>query len=203
LEGLGYIKQLHTSGGRIPTDKAFRWYISRLSISSLNFRIEHFIYKRIHSIDINALDLEQRILVEVISILSLICRNLSFCYFKNNLNYDGFKYLFSQPEFAASEMAPQTGKFLDSLRDWLNAYNEVDNIKTFVGHERQQDNITAISIIVAQHRFKNGTAIFGVIGPNRQHYDRVIAIIEYIIKVIKEVSYGNKRQFRLEATNKG
>ena len=47
LENSGYIKQLHTSGGRIPTDKAFRLYISKLSISGLNFRVEHYIYKRI------------------------------------------------------------------------------------------------------------------------------------------------------------
>lgn len=197
LENSGYIKQLHTSGGRIPTDKAFRWYISKLSISGLNFRVEHYIYKRLLSIDSNSLDIERLILLEVCSILALICNNLSFCYFQNSLNYDGFKYLFSQPEFDGHKMSIQTGKFLDSLRDWLNRYDEAESIKAFVGHEKDMD-LPAISIIVAQFRFKSGMARFGVIGPNRQHYDKVMAIIEYIINVIKEVSYGKKRQFRLE-----
>ena len=30
LEKLGYIKQPHTSAGRVPTDKGYRWYVNGL-----------------------------------------------------------------------------------------------------------------------------------------------------------------------------
>jgi len=29
LEGMGYLKQLHTSGGRIPTSKGYKFYIEK------------------------------------------------------------------------------------------------------------------------------------------------------------------------------
>jgi len=34
LEELGYLVQLHTSGGRVPTDKAYRFYVDNIVVQS-------------------------------------------------------------------------------------------------------------------------------------------------------------------------
>jgi len=44
LEEMGYLKQPHTSAGRIPTDKAYRYYVDNLMGVSLSFKEEEVIH---------------------------------------------------------------------------------------------------------------------------------------------------------------
>src|SRR3989344_4871656 len=40
LEKTGYLAQLHTSGGRVPTDKAYRYYVNSLLETKKNLNLE-------------------------------------------------------------------------------------------------------------------------------------------------------------------
>ena len=40
LEKAGYLAQLHTSGGRVPTDKAYRYYVNSLLETKKNLNLE-------------------------------------------------------------------------------------------------------------------------------------------------------------------
>src|SRR3989344_5971870 len=40
LERVGYLAQLHTSGGRVPTDKAYRYYVNSLLETKKNLNLE-------------------------------------------------------------------------------------------------------------------------------------------------------------------
>ena len=45
LEAMGYLKQLHTSGGRIPTSKAYRLYVNELMVDS--HKLDHELIRKI------------------------------------------------------------------------------------------------------------------------------------------------------------
>src|SRR3989344_1968304 len=48
LEKIGYLAQLHTSGGRVPTDKAYRYYVNQLLNKPIKIKPDEKDKKRIN-----------------------------------------------------------------------------------------------------------------------------------------------------------
>lgn len=117
LEDEGYLIQPHTSAGRIPTEKAYHWYVERLDDSGLKKQEEEMLRESSVSEDEDGARMKQlaKICVRITGSAALVGTNRTDTY------YTGLTELFSQPEFKDWSKVVNMGTVLDDLDGRLNA----------------------------------------------------------------------------------
>jgi heat-inducible transcriptional repressor len=97
LERLGFITQPHTSAGRIPTDKGYRFYVNSLTESKdipPERRAEKALAARVHSAGA-----PERMIRNAVDTLVELTHNLGLATIGPQLYMSGLSNLFGQPEF--------------------------------------------------------------------------------------------------------
>lgn len=212
LEELGFLKQPHTSAGRVPTDKGYRYWVDRLmQREELSEEEREWILSELSQArTISAL-------AEKISkVISEIAQNAAVVYFKNFrrvsfLNHlltelvraerleeffeeepemfiDGASRVFDQPEF----------QDLKKMRSLLQAFDakiglfevflrdlEEQGVQVHIGSENLAGDLTEISLVVKDCYLAN-TPIgsVAVLGPTRMHYPKVVSVVEYVADAV-------------------
>ena len=198
LEEFGFITQPHTSAGRIPTDKGYRFYVNRLSEqqeserfllnadnSRDNFtRSTQAISLRIQSQKARA---DQAIRSAVDSLVELT-GNLGLATIGDQLYINGIYNLFSQPEFKSSETVQSVAQLLDNLEPWLREVSPNEPLNVYIGSENPIGKSSGASLIISkfQSPFSENSYI-GVLGPTRQSYGKVIRLVRHTGEFLEEI----------------
>jgi heat-inducible transcriptional repressor len=103
LEHLGYIRQPHTSAGRVPTDKGYRLYVNSLSVADDTAHILTRGERTIESRVSNYGDRADHAIRSAVDSLVELTHNLGLATIGDQLYMSGMVNLFSQPEFASSD----------------------------------------------------------------------------------------------------
>ena len=77
----------------------------------------------------------------------------------------------------------------DFLEEMLEIFNsgEAEDINVFIGDDDENSNLKDFSIITFKHTVGNkDLGTIGIIGPKRMDYSKVIAVMKYISKKLKE-----------------
>ncbi len=202
LEQQGYLKQFHTSGGRVPTEKAYRLFVNTFPELEPKFRTAEFINKRIQSFNDQSMVAKQKMIHTILEILSTLTENLGFIVLNGFIHFSGFEQLFSKPEIKDNNNSQSVARFLDEISNWLIGYEGQEKIKVFIGLENQIGRESDLSLIIGRLSSSEiHSDYLGIIGPTRQHYQKTIGIINYLINVIEEVNSGKKRQYKLIGPN--
>lgn len=172
LEELGYVMQPHTSGGRIPTEKGYQYYVMSLMHRRSLGRRERADLERIASLTSN---IEQKskalakCVAEGVGTATVLGLNQADTF------YTGLTQLFAQPEFNEAEQLRGLGAILDQLDEVLARIRT----KRFV----------TPTILVGSHcpfgpmcgsvllTVENG-GLIGIFGPMRMNYRNAIAYVE-------------------------
>jgi transcriptional regulator of heat shock response len=120
LEDEGYLVQPHTSAGRIPSTKAYEWYVERLGDASPSAAERKLVSGSIledDGIDANAKRVAKAC-AEYVGAAMLVGTNESDAY------YTGLTSLFSQPEFHDWARVVSMGSVLDRLDRELAALRD-------------------------------------------------------------------------------
>lgn len=102
----------------------------------------------------------------------------------SNVTLKGTKNILMQPEFNDTEKIRKIiSKFED--KDIVNSIKEEDHgINIYIGSENEfDDNVT---IIKAKYDSNGEEGTIALIGPKRMEYDRVISLLDYIMKNIEK-----------------
>ena len=198
LEEFGFITQPHTSAGRIPTDKGYRFYVNRLSEqqeserfllnadnSRDNFtRSTQAISLRIQSQEVRA---DQAIRSAVDSLVELT-GNLGLATIGDQLYINGIYNLFSQPEFESGEAVQSVAQLLDNLEPWLREVSPNEPLNVYIGSENPIGKSSGASLIISkfQSPFSENSYI-GVLGPTRQSYGKVIRLVRHTGEFLEEI----------------
>lgn len=198
LEEFGFITQPHTSAGRIPTDKGYRFYVNRLSEqqeserfllnadnSRDNFmRSTQVISLRIQSQKARA---DQAIRSAVDSLVELT-GNLGLATIGDQLYINGIYNLFSQPEFESGEAVQSVAQLLDNLDPWLREVSPNEPLNVYIGSENPIGKSSGASLIISkfQSPFSENSYI-GVLGPTRQSYGKVIRLVRHTGEFLEEI----------------
>ena len=198
LEEFGFITQPHTSAGRIPTDKGYRFYVNRLSEqqeserfllnadnSRDNFtRSTQAISLRIQSQKARA---DQAIRSAVDSLVKLT-GNLGLATIGDQLYINGIYNLFSQPEFESGEAVQSVAQLLDNLEPWLREVSPNEPLNVYIGSENPIGKSSGASLIISkfQSPFSENSYI-GVLGPTRQSYGKVIRLVRHTGEFLEEI----------------
>ena len=107
-----------------------------------------------------------------------------------NIYLEGANKSFDLPEFNSLEVAKNFVNILDTkevVADMLNS-GFAEDINVYIGDENKQDELKDFSIVTFKHKV-NGKDLgtIGIIGPKRMDYSKVISVMKYINKKLKEL----------------
>jgi heat-inducible transcriptional repressor len=193
LEQMGYIFQPHTSAGRVPTDKGYRFYVNSLNeeadsniINASSRRAERALAVRV----VNG-GIPERTIRNAVDTLVELTHNLGIATIGNQLYMSGLSNLFGQPEFISGLHVRQVAQLLDNLEPWLREAALNQPLSVYIGQENPIGRSAGCSLIISRFRgpFSDHSYI-GVLGPTRQSYRDVMALVRRTGEELEEVWYG-------------
>jgi heat-inducible transcriptional repressor len=188
LERLHFISQPHTSAGRIPTDKGYRYYVNNLKDkpeSSLEGRAEKALAVRVN----NAGAPERRIRNAVDTLVELT-HNLGLATIGNQLYMSGLSNLFGQPEFINGIQVKQVAELLDNLEPWLRETSPNKPLSVYIGQENPIGRTAGCTLIISRFRSPfSDTSYIGTLGPTRQSYREVMNLVARAGQELEESIY--------------
>jgi heat-inducible transcriptional repressor len=187
LERMGYIRQPHTSAGRIPTDHGYRFYVNNLATGSEASQPEKRA-ERALSARVAHGGLPERTIRNAVDTLVELTHNLGLATIGNQLYISGLSNLFGQPEFVDASQVQQVARLLDNLEPWLREAAPNEPLSVFIGSENPIGRSAGVSLIISRFRspFSDHSYI-GTLGPTRQSYRDVMALVAHTGKTLEEV----------------
>lgn len=189
LERLGFIAQPHTSAGRTPTDKGYRFYVNGLTDSvdgPTERRGERALAARVMGGG-----LPERTIRNAVDTLVELTHNLGLATIGDQLYMSGLSNLFGQPEFAGGNQVQQVARLLDNLEPWLREAAPNQPLSVYIGAENPIGRNAQCSLIISRFRSPySDRSYIGVLGPTRQSYRNVMGLVEHAGRSLEEVLYG-------------
>jgi heat-inducible transcriptional repressor len=190
LEDLGYIRQPHTSAGRIPTDKGYRFYVNLLTETRDDEATPQF-DRSARAIDARVaghVDRTDRAIRSAVDSLVDLTHNLGLATIGDQLYISGMGNLFAQPEFASTEHVQQIARLLDNLEPWLREASPNEPLNVYIGAENPIGKSSGASLIISRFRSPySDRSYIGVLGPTRQDYARVMRLVRHTGAMLEEV----------------
>mgnify|MGYP001258602759 CR=1 FL=1 len=193
LEDLGYIVQPHTSAGRIPTDKGYRYYVNGLTDAPApDLDTPMQLDRGARAIDARVsthTDKTDHAIRSAVDSLVELTRNLGLATIGDQLYMSGMGNLFSQPEFANSpQNVQQIARLLDNLEPWLREAAPNEPLNVFIGAENPIGKSSQASLIISRFRSPySDRSYIGVLGPTRQDYAKVMRLVRHTGAMLEEV----------------
>ncbi len=180
LDEEGYLIQPHTSAGRVPTDKGYRFFVDTLADAVLSREEE----KQIDKV------FDKRVQEECGKYLSRVLAEISGAFaavgaFGEDMFYDnGLADILDEPEFEEAEAMRGFGRLVDLLDDAIPALFRnyaIGEEAIFIGQENPLKEARGYSMTVSRWKHPEGfEGFFAMVGPRRTHYEKHIAILNYL-----------------------
>jgi len=188
LERLGFISQPHTSAGRIPTDKGYRYYVNELAGADAQpeRRAEKALATRVQDGG-----LPERTIRNAVDTLVDLTHNLGLATIGNQLYMSGLSNLFGQPEFMGGHQVQQVAQLLDNLEPWLREAAPNEPLSVYIGSENPIGRSAGVSLIISRFRSPfSDRSYIGTLGPTRQSYRDVMTLVRHAGETLEEVLYA-------------
>ncbi len=171
LEELEYLVKPHTSAGRIPSEKAYRFFIK---CCVQNVQIIEDERKAFQGVA-NKTKSDDRAL-QFIKAIADFSDSVAVLNMENRSYSTGLGNLLSQPEFNNQEEVVRITKLVDELDGIMDSVRESmsDSIEIKIGDENPFGNHCGVVFV------KAGDRIFGVLGPLRMSYEDNVARLNFI-----------------------
>lgn len=184
LDQEGFLEQPYISAGRVPTDKALRFFIDETENEQedLAENEQEEVWQRLESFHKESLKEMARFLAECTGhsgFSGLFGRMADF-------HGAGLKWLTEEPEFKSGEFDDILKKF-DSLEEDFNRFfgNLDERVEIFVGRENPIKYLRGCSLLITGFEDEEGKIILGILGPKRMNYQKNKFVLEEIRKRIE------------------
>ena len=109
---------------------------------------------------------------------------------ENQIYLEGANKSFDLPEFNSLEVAKNFVNILDTkevIADMLNS-GFAEDINIYIGDENEKDELKDFSVVTFKHKV-NGKDLgtIGIIGPKIMDYSKVVSVMKYINKKLKDI----------------
>jgi heat-inducible transcriptional repressor len=194
LEEDGFLTHPYTSGGRVPTEKGYRYYVDFLTaqielLDEEKKRIVANYKKELRRLE-DALEETSEIISQVTHYASIV----SLLEWQDRFFYKGIGYVLEQPEFQNLDKIRLLIKMVEDKRKLLDVINREfdEKVRVYIGKELGCPEMENCSLVVSRYNFKNRPlGRLAVLGPVRMQYSYIIPTIEYISEVLTEVLNSN------------
>lgn len=188
LERLGYISQPHTSAGRVPTDKGYRHYVNHL-VETQQLPAESRAHRALTA-RVQDAGLPEQTIRNAVDTLVELTHNLGLATIGDQLYMSGLSNLFGQPEFMHPGQVQEVARLLDNLQPWLYEAAPNEPLSVYIGRENPIGRSAGASLIISRFRSPfSDRSYIGVLGPTRQSYRDVMALVGRAGKALEETLY--------------
>ncbi len=179
LEEAGYITHPHTSAGRVPTDKGYRFFVNHVTETSQvrlpEGRAERALATRVHEGG-----LPERTIRNAVDTLVELTHNLGLATIGDQLYMSGLGNLFGQPEFMHPGQVQEVARLLDNLEPWLREAAPNEPLSVYIGRENPIGRAAGCSLIISKFRSPfSDSSYIGILGPTRQSYRDVMTLVRH------------------------
>lgn len=194
LVDLGYLYMKHSSGGRIPTTKAWRFFVSDLLKNQEEANIDLLVQEQL-KVRLNRIKFETESLIrEGLTFLHKLTGNTALALVNRDIYYAGLSGMIDIPEFHEKKKLAAILTVLEDyslLSDLFNKDSSNEDIKILIGEEAEMDLFNDYAVVFTELRvFDARKGFIAVIGPNRLNYSEVIPAVKYISDTIKNLISG-------------
>jgi len=205
LEETGFLTHPHTSAGRIPTDKGYRFYVDNLMKAyqltlrektlvdqlgrCLNNDLANIMEQTVGTLNSisnypAALKTNNSLLQEMVGKVQNSVQKAK----KESIYLTGLSKLFYEPEFENLENIRRITGLLeekDKFSKILDEYSDKGSVNINIGHEMKEEELANYSL-VTKELYCRGEQIgqLGIIGPTRMQYAKVTKAIDTIADML-------------------
>lgn len=182
LTGLGFLFQPHTSSGRIPTDKAYRFLVDKILLRQELFeKKQDFGIKDLSDDPLRFVQSITRALASTSSSLAV-----SYLFDERFLWKEGWEELLQAPEFQKTSRVSDFVKFLKSFEQDIEKVRPDSNIRVYIGRETPFPKSAEFSLIISKCCFPDKEeGVISILGPKRMAYDKNIALINSLKRILE------------------
>ena len=189
LTALGYLRQPHTSAGRIPTSMGMKFYVDQLMEErSLSLKDEVSIKEELKE----PTDRFDRLLKQVTRSLASQTHALALATDEDGEIYaSGMANILDIPEFYDIDITRTVLAMLDKaeiIQQIFGMLTLEDQIKILFGEELNMPYLEGCGFVVAKYQSQTHTGMLGVIGPSRLNYPVVIPTMRYFSQLLSEIA---------------
>ncbi|MFH1866532.1 MAG: HTH domain-containing protein [Patescibacteria group bacterium] len=182
LEEEGYLIQPHTSSGRIPTAKAYQYYVCNFLEPKDPRQTEQKALNKLQKDMVGDFNSYLKSLAKIMAEFSGQAVVVGFDH--NNVYYTGLSNLFSQPEFSHIDMVQSMSKIIDHLDEAMSKFYKTlaDKVEIRIGNNNPFGNECAT--VITSYNWPRQKNIIGFLGPWRMDYESNVGRLNYVRKYI-------------------
>lgn len=188
LTDKGFLCQPHTSAGRVPTDRGYRFFVDNL----LEKEFENFEGDELRSSTPFA---AARVFEDNIKFIQVLTKNLAQISGALVLSYlekekvfwrEGWEEILKEPEFEEKDFAVNFAEFLENFENDIENFEINSGIKIYIGKENPFKKAKDFSLISSRCHLPNEEGIISLLGPKRMAYDKNISLIKSLAEALAE-----------------
>jgi heat-inducible transcriptional repressor len=190
LEEDGLLTHTHTSSGRIPTDKGYRFYVDNLLLEIELLEEEKKKVIQEYKNTRKELDILLEKTVDLLSSLSRCTGIVSFYDWQDRMLYKGMSLILEQPEFRDLNKIKSLMNLLEQKERLLEVINQKidEKIKIYIGRELPFEDIEDYTLILSNYHINNKPqGRIAVLGPTRLDYAKIIPAVEFISNMLSDI----------------
>ncbi len=184
LEEAGFLRQPHTSSGRIPTEEGYRFYLTVLKRP----KTAKVMHKPLQEIE-GGQKTAEHLARNVAHALVELSGETAFARISNNWShYTGISKLFEKPDFGDVETLRSLSSVIDRFDDVMTqVFEQADrDMHVWIGQENPFGE--QMATILVKYTMPNGiTGVLGLVGPQRMQYKRNIALLEEARTILERI----------------
>lgn len=185
----GFLKQIHTSAGRLPTPMAIKFYINQL-MEEKQLSVADEVKAKEEVWD--SRDNVEKLLAEAVHALSRHTNCLSVAALDNGkVWHSGYSHVFANPEFEDLRVLTNLFELLEQASRiqelFFGKFANESNVEVLFGEELGWPGFLPIGIVATQFKLRDKNAALGVIGPTRLSYSSVIPALRYFGSLMQEI----------------
>ncbi len=183
LTDQGYLYQPHTSAGRVPTDKGYRFFVDEIiKRKDSFFEIGDWIEKEIKNVFETIQYLTKR--------LSQFSKTLTLTYLEKEriIWKEGWEEVLKEPEFKERKRLFSFVGLLEELEENIERLAFDSEINIYIGRESNLRNCQDFAILTSRHKLPDQReGIFSLVGPKRMNYDKNIKLMRSLARFLEKL----------------
>lgn len=187
----GYLYKKHTSAGRIPTTRGWRFFVDEIDKDKGVNYIAATVKSNVESNLIKLRDEKSQLVRQSLNFLAMLSENATVGLVGNDLYYSGLANLTDIPEMKDEDKLKGILSILEDYYTLSDVFQKSDNdgdVNVLIGEEETgKKEFAGYSVLFTKIELKNSTGFLAVIGPNRMDYQKIISSIKYIADTLRHV----------------
>lgn len=188
LTALGYLKQPHTSAGRVPTSMGMKFYVDQLmEEKALSLRDEVAIKEELSE----GKEQFNKLLKHVARVLAAQTHSLAIATDEEGDIYSaGMANILDMPEFYDIDMTKAVLSLIDrfeTVKQLIDLMRAEEQIRILFGDELDIPFLEPCGFVMTRYQMPSHRGYLGVIGPSRLNYPTIIPTMRYFSQLLSDL----------------